>query len=112
MKRPQKKDRPKDVHSTGDIKRDLTEKQLAAIGAVTLAYNVLEDQIDALMFAVTGIPDWLFPEVSSRIHGLDGKTAIIQAAAGKAGLKPKDLQSFKDALGTFGDFKKNRDAII
>jgi len=27
-----------------------------------LAYNVLEDQIDALMFAATRIPDWLFPK--------------------------------------------------
>ncbi len=42
MRRPHKKDTPRDVHSTGDIKKDLTEKQLVAFGAAALAYNILD----------------------------------------------------------------------
>jgi len=80
MKRKPPKAPPTHADSTGDIKADLTQEQLAAFGAAALAYNVLEDQIDALLFIVTRIPDWLFSEVSSRIHGLDGKVAIIQEA--------------------------------
>ncbi len=42
MRRPHKKDTPRDVHSTRDIKKDLTEKQLVAFGAAALAYNILD----------------------------------------------------------------------
>lgn len=99
-------------HSTGDIKKDLTKEQLSAFGAVALAYNMLEDQIDALLFVVTRVPDWLFAEVSSRIHGLDGKTAIINKGLVRVGLAPTDLKCLKEGLATFGDFKKTRDAMI
>lgn len=110
MKRKPRKDI--DVHSTGDIKKDLTKEQLSAFGAAALAYNMLEDQIDALLFVVTRVPDWLFAEVSSRIHGLDGKTAIINKGLARIGLAPKDLKYLQEGLATFGDFKKNRDAMI
>jgi hypothetical protein len=112
MKRKSRDDTPKGEHSTGDIKADLTEKQLAAFGAAALAYNVLEDQIDALLFFTTRIPDWLFAEVSSRIHGLDGKTAIIQEAIKHSDLNATDTKMLTEAVATFGDFKKTRDAMI
>ena len=92
MKRKSRDDALVDEHVTGDIKADLTEKQLAAFGAAALAYNVLEDQIDALLSVTTRIPNWLFAEVSSRIHGLDGKTAIIQKAIEHSGLDEKMLK--------------------
>jgi hypothetical protein len=112
MRRPYNKDKPTDAHSTGDIKRDLTEKQLAAFGAASLAYNVLEDEIDALLFVVTNVPDWLFKEVSTRIHGLDGKTAIIQKAIENSGLAPDDRKIAIESVATFGELKKIRDAMI
>jgi hypothetical protein len=112
MRRPYNKDKPTDVHSTGDVKRDLTEKQLAAFGAASLAYNILEDEIDALLYVVTNIPDWLIKEVSTRIHGLDGKTAIIQKAIEQSGLEPEDQKTACESIAAFGGFKKVRDAMI
>jgi hypothetical protein len=46
MKRPHHQDTRKHADGTGDIKKDLTEGQLAAIGALILAYNKLEDSIE------------------------------------------------------------------
>src|ERR1700721_819086 len=112
MKRKVQGDTPTDVHGTGNVKADLTEKQLVAFGAAALAYNVLEDQIDALLFVATGISDWLFAEVSSRIHGLDGKIAIIQKAIEHSDLMPSDKKKLTEAVAAFGDFKKNRDTMI
>jgi hypothetical protein len=112
MKRKAPDNRTGDGDGTGNIKADLTEKQLAAFGAAALAYNVLEDQIDALLFAATRIPDWLFTEVSSRIHGLDGKIAIIQEAIKHSDLVTATAASLTAAVALFGDLKKTRDTII
>jgi hypothetical protein len=106
------KDIPVDHQSTGNIKSDLTEKQLAAFGAAVLAYNVLEDQIDTLLLVATRIPDWLFPEVSSRIHGLEGKIAIIREAIKQSGLGPNDTKTLTGTIDVFLDFKKTRDTLI
>jgi hypothetical protein len=100
------------VASIGSIKTDLSDKQLAAFGAATLAYNILEDQIDVLLFVVTGIPEQLFPEVSSRINGLDGKIAIIQAAFERSPLAKKDTKALSEAVAFFGEFKSIRDTLI
>jgi hypothetical protein len=112
MKRKSREDTPKDPYSTGNIKIDLTEKQLAAFGAAALSYNVLEDQIDALLFVTMRVPDWLSAEVSSRIHGFDGKIAIIQKAIEQIDLAPMDKKTLTNAVAVFGDFKKTRDAMI
>jgi hypothetical protein len=112
MKRKPPNDRPTIAYSTDDIKANLTEKQLAAFGAAALAYNIIEDQIDALLSIATRIPDWLFAEVSSRIHGLGGKIAIIQAAIEHSPLKAIDAKALKEAVATFGDFKTIRDTMI
>src|SRR6266446_2177330 len=112
MRRPRAKDSKKRVASIVDVKSHLANNQLAAIGAVTLAYNAMEDSIDRMLFVVTGIPDWLFPEVGTRIHGLDGKIAIIKKAAEQLQLDAPELEWIKEALGLFAEFKQNRDAII
>jgi hypothetical protein len=112
MKRKSREDTPIDHQSTGNIKIDLTEKQLAAFGAAALAYNVLEDQIDTLLLVTTQIPDWLFEQVSSRIHGLDGKIAIIQEAIKQSGLGSNDIKTLTESVAVFGDFKKTRDTLI
>jgi hypothetical protein len=112
MRRSRPKDSKKRIASIVDVKKDLSKDQLAAIGAVALAYNAMEDGIDRILFVVTGIQDWLFPEVSTRIHGLDGKVGIIYHALERAKLEPFDRECIKEALGLFKDFKQNRDAII
>ena len=80
MKRPHHQDTRKHVDGTGDIKKDLTEKQLAAIGALILAYNKLEDSIESMFGVVTGVKDQMFLEVSSRITSIDIKLEIIKQA--------------------------------
>ena len=118
MRRPAKNHKRSDFHRTGDIKRDLSEKQLAAIGAATLAYNVLEDQLDNLLLSATEMPIWLFPEMSSRINGLEGKVHIIQVAIENAamihgdGLAAPRLKELSIAVAEFMDFKRDRDAIM
>jgi hypothetical protein len=111
MRRKSSDDTSAKVKSTRDIKSELTDRQLAAFGAAALAYNVLEDQIDALLAIATRIPDWLFSEVSSRVHGLDGKVAIIQVAIEHA-LTAEDAKDVIQSVATFGDFKKTRDTLI
>src|ERR1700732_4274106 len=74
MKRPAK-GRSTPVHHTRDVKQDFSRDQLAAVGAVTLAFNELQSTMEAMLQVSTGIPEWLFSEVGSRIHGLDGKIA-------------------------------------
>jgi hypothetical protein len=112
MRRPHHKNKLKNAQRTGDIRKDLTEKQLIAFAAAALAYNVLEDQIDALLHIVTNVPDWLIKEVSSRIHGLDGKTAIIHKALENSDLNLSDRKIACDSVGAFSEFKKIRDAIV
>jgi hypothetical protein len=48
MKRKFREDTPRDIFGPVDVKLDLTQEQLAALGAAALAYNILEDQLDAL----------------------------------------------------------------
>ena len=91
MKRPAK-DNPEQMFRTGDVKRDLTRDQLEAIGAAALAYNSLEDQIDNLLLTATRMPVWLFPEVSSRINGLEGKIQVVQAAINEAKMELSRLK--------------------
>jgi hypothetical protein len=112
MKRKSQKDTPTDIFDPVNIKRDLTSAQLAALAAVTLAYNILEDQIDALLLIATRIPDWLFDEVSSRIDGLGGTVEIILRAIKQTDLPQKDKNDLEASVGLFMDFKQNRDTII
>jgi hypothetical protein len=118
MKRPFREDKTNDVHRTGDIKRDLSEKQLAGIGAAALAFNALEERVDLLLSVATRMPSYLFQEVSTRINGLEGKVSIIQAAIKEAtttadtGLATEDIKRLGNAVGDFMELKKIRDAIM
>jgi hypothetical protein len=64
--------------STGDIRKDLTEKQLAGIGAVAIAYNETEALLDVILARLLGLPPELSIQVTSRIHGIDGKIELIK----------------------------------
>lgn len=110
MRRPHK-DKPTSILRTGDIKRDLSQGQLAAIGAVTLAFNVLEDELDLLMLVSVGIPVPLFNEISTRIHGIDGKISIVQKALAKSDLNQSDQKAANESVAEFGGFKKIRDCV-
>jgi hypothetical protein len=99
---------------TGDIRKDMSESQLASLGAVSLAYNEAEVQIDLIMALALGLWAESAPHVTSRINGIDGKIEIIKVALRELGA-PKEAQAL--LCETFGDagfkeLKKYRDGVI
>jgi hypothetical protein len=64
-----------------DIRKDLTPGQLEAIGAVMLAWNDIEGQLDHTLSLAIDLPFSIALEVTSRINGLDGKFEIVRKAA-------------------------------
>jgi hypothetical protein len=112
MKRPHSAVTRKFVGTTGDIKQDLSEKQLATIGALILAYNKLEDEIENMFSVVTGLKDQMLSEISSRITSIDIKLDIIKAGAKNFSADPKDQECLAELLGTgFKLLKRYRDAV-
>lgn len=110
-------------HGTGNILRDVSKRQLANIGAVSIAYNEMEEALDLLLTFALGIWSVTGPQVTSRINGTDGKIAIIRAAVRDVSLikgatdfagKP----SFPDLIDRslehegFALLKQYRDAVI
>jgi hypothetical protein len=69
-------------------------------------------KINLTPYVATRVPDWIFDEVCSRIHGLDGTVAIIQEAIKQSGLPNKDKNALEGSVGSFTDFKKTRDTMI
>jgi hypothetical protein len=98
---------------TGDVRKDLTQTQLAWIGSVALAYNeneLLLDMIVGLGFGAVLNSH----ELTSRINGVEGKVALakIGADALKAGPEFKRLLAETLGEGGFSLLKKLRDRII
>jgi hypothetical protein len=113
MKRPFRQRRI--VGASHDVKKDLSKDQLAAIGAVALAYNYAEAQIDQVLGAALDI--WARPflhEVTTRINGVDGKIEIIVKALPLLVTEDTIRADIEDSLGNnaFKRLKQYRDAII
>jgi hypothetical protein len=103
----------KTEHDLGNIKAEIPSAQLAAIGALALAFNEVEATLDRLLFAVTRLEAHLQLEVSTRIAGIDGKLEIIKAGAKKI----LDAEMWLFLAEAFGEnhFKKlkiYRDCVI
>jgi hypothetical protein len=114
MKRPHQLS-ARDRTRWGDIKKDLSQNQLAGIGAAALAYNEVEVEIDRLFFLATGLSKELQLEVSTRLGGIDGKTAIIIKGVKRFGLDQQEQKQLEEILGdhgVFGTLKSYRDAVI
>jgi hypothetical protein len=115
MKRPRSAATTRPALVSGDIKKDLTKDQLAAVGAISFAYNKAEDRIDDLFGIVTGLSGQTRLEVSTRIHGIDGKMGIILRGAKELGVTAEDQGLLEELLGekgVFGKLKTYRDAVI
>lgn len=114
MRRKANKDSAKYHATVGDIKNELSQRQLAAIGAVAMYYNEMEAWIDTLFWQVTELPSELELEVSTRINGIDGKLEIIKIGASSLDLAPPTLNTLRDTLGESGfvQLRKFRDAVI
>jgi hypothetical protein len=86
---------------------------LSAIGALALAFNEVEANLDRLFFEVTGLDEHLQLEVSTRIGGIDGKLAIIKRGAEKI-LDNAEFVQLSEMLGkgVFENVKIYRDCVI
>jgi hypothetical protein len=102
------------TNRTGDIRKDYTEKQLAGIGSVALAYNDAEIQIDVLFSFAFGLSGPSSLEVTSRINGIDGKIEIVKTALRELNASPEFQTLIASSLGNdgFALLKQYRDAVI
>jgi len=100
-------------HIIVDIKAEIPASQLAAIGAMALAFNETEAAVDRLFFAVTGLDQHLQLEVNTRINGIDGKLEIIKVGA-KPLIEKEIYDGLSEALGKsyFKELKTYRDCVI
>ena len=113
MKKHRRQSHKDTPHTIIDIKNEIPQTQLAALGALALAFNETEAALDRLFFAVTALSDTLQLEVSTRIGGLDGKIEIIKKG-GEQFLADPELHQLQEALGdgVFGTLKDYRDGAI
>jgi hypothetical protein len=81
VKRQRPKATPIPSSIIGDLKKEVPQSTLAAIGALALAFNEAEANLDRLFFVATGLDESLQLEVSTRINGIDGKIEIISKGA-------------------------------
>jgi hypothetical protein len=105
------------IKRTGNVRKDMTKTQLAAIGAVSLAYNEAERVLDILLGGNLGLISrgiGLTYDLTSRINGIDGKVAIIKSSLTQLSVPRDTLAAVADTLGEagFSLYKKYRDAII
>jgi hypothetical protein len=99
--------------TSGDLKKDLGQEKLAAIGAIAMAYNKVEDQIEGLFGIATKLDGQILLEVGTRI-GIGEKVEIIKCAANLFGVDEEDKKCLSEALGkeVFIRLKGYRNAVI
>ncbi|MEJ0062594.1 MAG: hypothetical protein WDO70_05185 [Alphaproteobacteria bacterium] len=99
-----------------DVKQNLSQEQLAAIGAVTIAWNEMELFINYLVCVCAWIPWPLVLEVTTRINGLEGQVQIIRKSIElHARMKLIDDETVRNvgrSLDAILEFKKYRDAVV
>lgn len=99
--------------SLRDVRRELKPELLAGIGAVCITWNLIEDSIDMAVTTALDITFLLRVDITSRIHGLDGKLAIIRKALQTypifAALN-KDV--IRETLSAIETHKRYRDGVI
>lgn len=101
------------IKRTGDVRKDLTQNQLAWIASVALAYNETEQLIDGCLIFALSLGDISY-DVLGRINGLGGKAEILKKALVELNCPNNMLAEMRDSIGDGGFlfFKKYRDRII
>lgn len=101
------------VKRTGNVRKDLTQNQLAWIASVALAYNEAERLIDVSLITSLSLGD-IAHDVVGRINGIDGKIAIIKLAITELKCPTNIQHKIADSLGEggFSLLKRYRDRII
>jgi hypothetical protein len=95
-----------------DIRKDITQEQLAAIGAIALAYNYAENTIRRMVLPALRMPVELHRDVVSRINGADGLIEIVKLGAKSLRLSDTITDFLAESLGVFKIHKKYREAVI
>ena len=72
---------PNSGSSFGDLKKDLTQEELAGIGAVAILYNELEYGVDMLTALTLRLPQAYWLPAVKRIGSSDSKIELVRMAA-------------------------------
>ena len=96
-----------------DIKKELSREQLAALGAVALAWNDVEAMIDVLLCVVMSTPHKLWRELTTRINGIEGKFSIIKTCIkDRFGINGGLFDDIVDTLSAAAQYRGYRDTIV
>jgi hypothetical protein len=106
-RRRKHRDVRKYAHPKAKMKKELTVRQLAAIGAVALAYNELDMAVDALLCAFFGAPR----SIGGSIANSEAKIATINKAVVDFRLEEHDRKQIAEALNSFWKFTLYHSAI-
>jgi len=90
------------------------KNSLRAIGRVAMAFNEVENHLFLVFSEATGLNGQLLIDIFSRINGVDGVIAIINAGARNLGLNESESSALGITLGegVFKKLKKCRDSVI
>lgn len=105
----------KEYSSVGsyDLRKDFGDERLVHVGAICLVWNLLEDSIDVVLVICLELLPPIWDHVTSRIHGIDGKIAIIKSALKHLQwASGKQYEVIAGSLGAAELYKKYRDAVI
>lgn len=94
-----------------DIKRDLSQEQLAGIGAVAIAWNEIEFMLDVALYSGEKLEATCLQDDLPR-RRLDDKINNARKAAAKWNLPTDCLDSIESAASAFSDLKDLRNAVI
>jgi len=111
-----RKQQPRErTERVADLKQNLSQEQLAAIGAVTIAWNELEIFIHLLLGYGLYFPWPLLLEVTTRINGIDGQIEIIRKLRTlhmDIGVEEKVWKLIEISLSGITEYKRFRDGVI
>lgn len=100
---------------TADVKQNLTQEQLAAIGGVAIAWNEMELFIHFMLGYGLWMPWPLVLEVTTRINGIEGQIEIIRKLSElheKMGTDKAVSEAVLKSLSGIKECKTYRDAVI
>lgn len=97
--------------TTQDIRRDFSQEQLAAIGAVALAFNEVEFMVDVSIYSGEALAaDCLVEDLPKAM--LDQKISRLRKAKNRWQLSERSLTLIERSIDVFGYLKDLRNAVI
>jgi hypothetical protein len=96
-----------------DVRKNLTSEQLEWIGSVAIAWNELEFVLDITLAIALGISPPLWFELTTRIHGIDGKLELIRKVRTLFPEIDQTIFALMDmTLDAVVECKKYRDGVV